>query len=120
MKKQTVRVFLILTLSILISGCSGKIFENLKNVKQAIAKQEQFIGLTREQVVERFGKPATFQNIGAVRSDGQADRIEILTYPTWNWRIVAILKNDIVTEVKYEMHPSLKRKLQQQKLQQQK
>ena len=68
MNKRVTGICLIVVLIIASSGCSGKVFENLKNVKQAIAKQEQFVGLTRGQVVERFGKPATFQNIGAVRS----------------------------------------------------
>ena len=113
MKKQITAILTIAALIAILSGCSGKVFENLKNVKKAIATQEQFIGLTREQVVDRFGKPATFQNIGAVMTDGQSEKIEIITYPIWNWRIVVVLKNNIVTEVNYEMHPSLKRKLQQ-------
>ncbi len=105
MRRLVTVVFAGITLAIM-SGCSGKVFENLKNVKQAIAKQEQFIGLTRDQVVERFGKPTTFQNIGAIRNDGTGIKIEILTYPTWDWRIVITLTDGIVTKVYYEKHPN--------------
>ena len=48
-----------------------------------------------------------FNRFGAINKDGVAEKIEILTYPTWNWRIEVILKNDVVTEVRYEKHPSL-------------
>lgn len=114
MKNRITIILAGVVLTAILSGCSIKIFENLKNVKQAIASQEKFVGITKEQVVDRFGKPATFQSMGAIRGDGQSERIEILTYPTWNWRIIVILKNNIVTEVDYEMHPSLKRKSQQE------
>ena len=101
------RLLVPLFVVVFLFGCSGITMENFKNIKAAIARQEQFVGITRQQVAEKFGKPSTFQQIGAINKDGTADRFEILTYPTWNWRIVVILKNDVVTEVHYEKHPSL-------------
>jgi hypothetical protein len=110
MKNIPISILLILSLSLASYGCSGKFAEHAVNVKQAIEKQEQFTGLTREQVVERFGKPATFQNIRAIGKDGRWDHMEVITYPTWDWRIVVTLKNNIVIEVFYEKHPSLAEK----------
>jgi hypothetical protein len=80
--------------------------ENFRNIRAAIARQEQCIGITRQQVTEKFGQPSTFQQMGAINKDGVAEKIEILIYPIYNQRMIITLKNDLVTEVHYEKHSS--------------
>ena len=57
--RLTVNLFLL----VFLCGCNGITMENFKNIKAAIARQEQFVGITRQQVAEKFGKPSTFQQI---------------------------------------------------------
>lgn len=79
-----------------------------KIVRLIYANQGELIGLSKEEVMNKIGKPKSFQNLGAVNKDGKGEIHEMLYYSAGKTFVSIHLKDDIVEEIDFYKVPSLK------------
>ncbi|MBF0252556.1 MAG: hypothetical protein HQL29_01955 [Candidatus Omnitrophica bacterium] len=103
MKKMLISLSVVLLVLFICLGIYSKLKtrEFALDVRQTILNKEDFKGQTKDQILERFGKPKNFQNIGAVNKDGTSHLMEMLHYPALGIDMVVYLDNGIVTKVEY-------------------
>ena len=76
-------------------------FNHYVNIKIVGDNKKQFIGLGKEQVLKKFGKPTLFHHMGAIDKDGASHSFETMIYSVlWGKDIVITLKDDVVEEIK--------------------
>lgn len=103
MKKLLLSVLIVLTV-ILVFGGIYSILQTRKvalDIRQTILNKEDFTGQTKAQIIERFGKPKSFQNLGIVDKNLEGHNIGFLFYPALGIQMTVRLDDGIVTSVEY-------------------